>query len=171
MGVFPENPIEYAVEFVRRLRNHPDVVQIPSSRQVLSIPKLILSRYYRKGVVNANDYIEISRVTSFPDNQELAKDLAFEILFPTYQKNKLNQYFGENSEAYEKDSDELLSPQEKSQLDQLQELIDEIQMETENQDLQEMEKFIEELNQNRDKEPYKSALNFFKDDTVVSNRR
>ena len=82
MGIFPENPCEFAVDFIRKMRRHRDIVQIPSSRQVLSIPKLLLSRYYRKGVVTANDYIEISAVTSFPDNQEIAKDIAFQILFP-----------------------------------------------------------------------------------------
>ena len=70
MGIFPENPCEYAVEFVRRMRNHPDIVQMPSSRQVLSIPKLILARFYRKGATNPNDFIEISAMTSFPDNQK-----------------------------------------------------------------------------------------------------
>ncbi|MEJ2249785.1 MAG: hypothetical protein P8Y97_09010, partial [Candidatus Lokiarchaeota archaeon] len=167
MAIFPEDPIEYAVEFVRRLRNHPDVVQIPSSRQVLSIPKLILSRYYRKGIINANDFIEISRVTSFPDNQDLAKDIAFEILFPTYQKNKLSQYFPDDHYINKKDNDDILSPQEKSQLEQLQELIDEIQLNAENQDIQEIEKFMEKLNKNRNKEPYNSALKFFKDDTEI----
>jgi len=66
MGIFPENPCEFAVEFIRRMRNHPDIIQIPSSRQVLSIPKLILSRYYRKGDLSPNDFIEISTVTSYP---------------------------------------------------------------------------------------------------------
>ena len=79
MGVFPENPCEFAVDFIRKMRRHRDIVQIPSSRQVLSIPKLILSRYYRKGLVTPNDYIEISTVTSYPDNQELAKDIAFQM--------------------------------------------------------------------------------------------
>ena len=63
LGIFPENPCEFAVELIRRMRNHPDIVQIPSSRQVLSIPKLIVSRYYRKGNVTPNDFIEISAVT------------------------------------------------------------------------------------------------------------
>ena len=75
MAVFPEKPCEFAIDFIRKMRNHPDIVQIPSSRQVLSIPKLILSRYYRNGKITPNDYIEISTVTSFPDNQELAKDI------------------------------------------------------------------------------------------------
>ena len=89
MGVFPENPCDFAVEFIRKMRVHPDIIQIPSSRQVLSIPKLLLSRYYRKGNITPNDYIEISTVTSFPDNQNLAREIAFDVLFPNYKKNIL----------------------------------------------------------------------------------
>ena len=98
MGVFPENPCEFAVEFIRRMRNHPDIIQIPSPRQVLSIPKLILSRYYRKGSITPNDFIEISTVTSFPDNQTLAKDMAFEILFPNYKKDLIRSFFIEKDD-------------------------------------------------------------------------
>ena len=58
MGVFPENPCDFAVDFIRKMRIHPDIIQIPSSRQVLSIPKLLLSRYYRKGSVTPNDYMD-----------------------------------------------------------------------------------------------------------------
>ena len=78
------------------MRIHPDIVQIPSSRQVLSIPKLIVSRYYRKGSVTPNDFIEISAVTSFPDNQNLAKEIAFEVLFPNYNKNIMDSFFLNN---------------------------------------------------------------------------
>ncbi len=167
MGIFPENPCEFAVEFIRRMRNHPDIVQIPSSRQVLSIPKLIVSRYYRKGSVTPNDFIEISSVTSFPDNQELAKDIAFEILFPNYKKNLMKSFFDENK--INEIGEELISPDLKTELDQLQDLIDEIEL-TKSVDtdvIQQLEQFFDELNQKRDEEPYKSALNFFNDDSEL----
>jgi len=96
LGVFPENPCEFAVEFIRRMRNHPDIIQMPSPRQVLSIPNLIISRFYRKGSITPNDFIEISTVTSFPDNQNLAKDIAFEILFPNYKKSLMKSFFVES---------------------------------------------------------------------------
>jgi len=167
LGIFPENPCEFAVEFIRRMRNHPDIVQIPSSRQVLSIPKLIVSRYYRKGSVTPNDFIEISSVTSFPDNQELAKDIAFEILFPNYKKNLMKSFFDENK--INEIGEELISPDLKTELDQLQDLIDEIEL-TKSVDtdvIQQLEQFFDELNQKRDEEPYKSALNFFNDDSEL----
>lgn len=167
MGIFPENPCEFAVEFIRRMRNHPDIVQIPSSRQVLSIPKLIISRYYRKGSVTPNDFIEISSVTSFPDNQKLAKDIAFEILFPNYKKDIMKSFFNESKIT--KNEKELISPELKTELDQLQDLIDEIEL-TKSIDtdvIQQLEQFFDELNQKRDEEPYKSALNFFNDDSEL----
>ncbi|TXT67036.1 MAG: VWA domain containing CoxE-like protein [Promethearchaeota archaeon] len=164
MGVFPENPCEFAVEFISRMRKHPDIVQIPSSRQVLSIPRLILSRYYRNGSITPNDYIEISKVTSFPDNQELAKDIAFEILFPNYKKDVVSEFFGQKE--FEKEAEEdFLSVDEKTKLDEIQDLIDEIEISVDDTKIEEMEQFLEELNKNRDHEPYKSALEFFNDES------
>lgn len=167
MGVFPENPCEFAVEFIRRMRNHPDIIQMPSSRQVLSIPNLIISRYYRKGSITPNDFIEISTVTSFPDNQNLAKDIAFDILFPNYKKDLMNSFFIENDfEDLEEDS---INSGIKSELDQLQDLIDEIESSKsyDTNMLQQLEEFMEELNQKKNEEPYKSALNFFNDNSEL----
>ena len=167
MGIFPENPCEFAVEFIRRLRNHPEIVQIPSSRQVLSIPKLIVSRYYRKGYVTPNDFIEIGTVTSFPDNQTLAKDIAFEVLFPNYKKNLMDSFFETNGTKSSEIDD--LSEGMKSELDQIQDLIDEIEM-SKSIDIdliEQMEQFMNELNQRRNEDLIEAALNFFNDDSEL----
>lgn len=166
MPVFPEDPCEFAVEFIRKMRNHPDIVQVPSSRQVLSIPRLILSRYYRKGSVTPNDYIEISKVTSFPDNQDLANDLAFEILFPNYKKDIVSDFFENGMDGSEAE-DNLLSPSEQDQLDEIQDLIDDIEMSVDTEKIQEMEQFLDELNKMRNEEPYNSAMHFFNDDSEL----
>ncbi|MFX0037321.1 MAG: VWA domain-containing protein [Candidatus Hermodarchaeota archaeon] len=167
MGVFPENPCEYAVEFIRRMRNHPDIIQMPSPRQVLSIPNLIVSRYYRKGSITPNDFIEISTVTSFPDNQDLAKDIAFEILFPNYKKDIMKSFFVESK--IDNFEDELKNSGIKSEFDQLQDLIDEIELSKsfDTNMIQQLEEFMEQLNQKRHEEPFKSALNFFNDDSEL----
>ncbi|MHA1146863.1 MAG: VWA domain-containing protein [Promethearchaeota archaeon] len=167
MGAFPESPCEFAVEFIRRLRNHPDVIQIPSSRQVLSIPRMILSRFYRNGSTTPNDFIEIATVTSFPDNQKLAKQIAFEVLFPNYRKDLMASFFEGEIEEDELDLNRKLESDIRSELDQLQDLVDEIEMSNSvDADLiLQMEQFIEELNQKRNEEPFKSALQFFNDDT------
>jgi len=167
LGIFPENPCEFAVEFIRRLRNHPEIVQIPSSRQVLSIPKLIVSRYYRKGYVTPNDFIEIGTVTSFPDNQTLAKDIAFEVLFPNYKKNLMDSFFETNGTKSSEIDD--LSEGMKSELDQIQDLIDEIEM-SKSIDIdliEQMEQFMNELNQRRNEDLIEAALNFFNDDSEL----
>jgi len=168
MAVFPENPCEFAVDFIRKMRSHADIIQIPSSRQVLSIPKLILSRYYRKGFVTPNDYIEISTVTSFPDNQELAKDIAFKIIFPNYKKDIIDSFF-QSEDTVDKSIEDLVESEMKSELDQLQEIIDEIEAtkSIDTDEIQKLEEFLKELNSNREKEPYKSALNFFNDDSEL----
>ena len=164
MGVFPENPCEFAVEFIRRMRNHPDIIQIPSSRQVLSIPKLILSRYYRKGDLSPNDFIEISTVTSYPDNQDLAKDIAFEILFPNYKKNMMGEFFQDDQGLI----DEPLDSEVKSEMEQLQDLIDEIESKAvDTEAMQKLEQFLQNLNKNRNEDPYESAMHFFNDDSEL----
>jgi len=165
--VFPENPCEFAVEFIRRMRNHPDIIQMPSPRQVLSIPNLIVSRFYRKGSITPNDFIEISTVTSFPDNQNLAKDIAFEILFPNYKKDLMKSFFVESE--IDNFEDELKNSGIKSELDQLQDLIDEIELSKsfDTDMIQQLEEFMEQLNQKRNEEPYKSALNFFNDNSEL----
>ena len=167
LGIFPENPCEFAVEFIRRMRNHPDTVQIPSSRQVLSIPKLIVSRYYRKGYVTPNDFIEISAVTSFPDNQNLAKEIAFEVLFPNYKKTILKSFFKDNEMTEIEDN--TINAEIKSELDQLQDLIDEIEMSKliDTNMIEEMEQFMEDLNQRRNENLIEAALNFFNDDSEL----
>ena len=166
MGVFPENPCEFAVDFIRKMRNHRDIVQIPSSRQVLSIPKLILSRYYRKGSVTPNDYIEISTVTSFPDNQELAKDIAFQVLFPNYKKDFIDSFFNGNDSS---NTEDFLGDDIQSELDKIQEMIDEIEMtkSIDTDKIEKLEKFLEEINSRREEDPYKSALHFFNDDSEL----
>jgi Mg-chelatase subunit ChlD len=149
------------------MRNHPDIIQIPSSRQVLSIPNLIISRYYRKGTITPNDFIEISTVTSFPDNQTLAKDIAFQILFPTYKKNLVSSILDDNGNRDIQDN--LLGDGIKSELEQLQDLIDEIET-TKSIDtsiIQQLEQFMEEINEKRHQEPFKSALHFFNDDSEL----
>ena len=169
MGVFPENPCEFAVDFIRKMRRNRDIVQIPSSRQVLSIPKLILARYYRKGLVTPNDYIEISAVTSFPDNQELAKDIAFQILFPNYKKNIMDSFFKSEDYIEGESAENLLDTDIQSELDKLQEMIDEIEMakSIDTNKIQKLEEFLEELNSRRNEDPFKSALHFFNDDSEL----
>jgi len=162
MGVFPENPCEFAVEFIRKMRSHKDIIQIPSSRQVLSIPKMILSRYYRKGSLTPNDYIDICAVTSYPDNQELAKNIAFELLFPNFKKDIMDDFFNDEQILDE----ENIESEIKSEIEQLQELVDEIENKnTDSSMIQKLEDFMEVLDQKRNEEPFKSALNFFSDDS------
>ena len=149
------------------MRNHPDIVQIPSSRQVLSIPKLVVSRYYRKGYVTPNDFIEISTLTSFPDNQDLAKEIAFEVLFPNYKKNLMKSFFQEDN--LKEIDDKIITPDLKSELDQIQDLIDEIEMSKfiDADMIEEMEQFMDVLNQRRNEDLIASALNFFNDDSEL----
>ena len=108
MRIFPENPCNFAVEFIHRLRNHPDIIQIPSSRQVLSIPRLTLGRYYRKGKISSKDFIEIATFSSVPANQTLARKVAFEVLFPNYNKDISSTFFSNRISPFELNARQLI---------------------------------------------------------------
>ncbi|GAG99730.1 unnamed protein product, partial [marine sediment metagenome] len=125
------------------------------------------ARYYRKGNVTPNDFIEISAVTSFPDNQNLAKEIAFEVLFPNYKKNLMKSFFKDNEMTEIEDN--TINAEIKSELDQLQDLIDEIEMSKliDTNMIEEMEQFMEELNQRRNENLIEAALSFFNDDSEL----
>lgn len=50
MKIYPFDPSEFSAEFVNKMRKHPDIIQIPSSRQLQSIPQLLLARYPVKNI-------------------------------------------------------------------------------------------------------------------------
>lgn len=164
--IYPYDPCEFSVEFVERMRKHPDIIQKPSSRQVQTIPQLLLARYLRKGVkLSLKDYIEISIATSFPNNQDLAKKIAFQILFPHHTIRNIDALFEENLDNDRDYCDELIIFKEQYELQRIQQLCNEI--ETCNNinynKICEIEEFTEQIIQKRFEEPFKSSLVFFDD--------
>ncbi|MFW9773560.1 MAG: VWA domain-containing protein, partial [Candidatus Thorarchaeota archaeon] len=99
--------------------------------------------------------------------QNLAKEIAFEVLFPNYNKNIMDSFFTNNGITESEDLE--ISTELKSELDQLQELIDEIELSKsiDAEVIEQMEQFMEELNQRRDEELINAALNFFNDDSEL----
>jgi Mg-chelatase subunit ChlD len=167
LSIFPENPADFAAEFVKRMRENPDVIEKPSSRQVFGILKLINARFFRKRQLKPNDYIQIATVTSLPDNQKIAKKTAFNILFPNYQSEKLKNFFLNGGDLKIASAKDLLSDEDLSELEQLRKLIEETQLsnKVKLEDLQKIHEFMNEFEKNKDYDPYKSALNFFNDES------
>jgi len=166
MKIYPYNPSEFSTEFVSKMRKHPDIIQMPSPRQLQSIPQLLLARYLRKGnSLSLKDYVEIAAATSFPDNQDLAKKIAFQILFPNYSIRELDALVDDPKISGDFDYESHICSEEEYMSSQLQKLYDEIEFSNsfDFTKVENVERFVEWSLKNQNQAPFKSALLFFKE--------
>ncbi len=77
----PSQAIDFAYEFVARMRTRDDIQVKPTIRQSLAIPRLLISRYFRKGSLVLDDFINAAVFTSYPADQEIAHLVAEEVIF------------------------------------------------------------------------------------------
>ncbi len=84
------NPISFSVEFIARMRKEKKTLinGPPSSRQALAIPKLLTARFMRKHTLIPEDYIQSAVLTTPIEDQEIAREIAYRILFPKSRKEK-----------------------------------------------------------------------------------
>ncbi|MHA1534276.1 MAG: hypothetical protein ACTSP8_06040 [Promethearchaeota archaeon] len=83
------NPITFTVEFIYRMRRtQKRLLNIPSTRQAVAIPKLLTAMYYRKNNLLHEDFITAAVITTPIEDQDIAKEIAKEILFPKKPKEK-----------------------------------------------------------------------------------
>ena len=81
MTGFPKDPIQFAVSFVRKLRTHKDVKNIPSVRQSISIVKLIMAKFERNMEIFLDDYITAAVITTPIEDQKIAHEIAWALLY------------------------------------------------------------------------------------------
>ncbi len=166
MKIFPYSPSEFSADFVSRMRKHPDIIQMPSPRQVLTIPPLLLARFLRNGnKLSVNDYIEIGVATSFPNNQDLAKKVAFQILFPNYSIKDIDSFLEKNKGNGNDAFENIIGMNEEYENQQIAQLCEEIECAKFSNRMQvsKIEEFVEIILQNRSHEPFKSSLVFYDD--------
>ncbi|MDH5403044.1 MAG: VWA domain-containing protein [Candidatus Heimdallarchaeota archaeon] len=75
-------PISFSVAFVNKMRETKGIANIPSIRTIISIPKFITARYFRKEILIPMDYIEAAVYNTPYEDQVIAKKIAHELLFP-----------------------------------------------------------------------------------------
>ena len=80
MIIFPQNPVWFSLKLISALRKHEKCTYKPSIRQAIAICKLILARFLNRGECEVEDFIDVAVVTSPLENQDLAKQIAREIL-------------------------------------------------------------------------------------------
>ena len=76
----PSNAPPFAHEFTKRMRGRKDVSKKPSVRQTTSIPQLLSARFFRNGKLTLEDFLEAAVFTTYPPDQDIAREIAEDIL-------------------------------------------------------------------------------------------
>jgi len=71
-------------EFIRRMRDLPEVLEKPSTRQPMRMFRLLLPIYLKKGNLRYEDFVETAVVTTRPENQDIARRIAWEIILGSF---------------------------------------------------------------------------------------
>ncbi len=111
------NPITFTVEFIYRMRKtQKKLLNIPSTRQAVAIPKLLTAMYYRKNNLIHEDFITAAVITTPIEDQDIARKISNEILFPKKPK-KMGSTTKASSDASTKDM--LIDGEDKDFMDDL----------------------------------------------------
>ncbi len=117
IGDFPNNqvlewrPISFSIEFVYQMRrNKARLINLPSTRQAVAIPKLLTAIYYRKHSLIPDDFIKAAVITTPVEDQAIAQEIAFNIIFPKEKKpkpenEKESKVLGMNDDSNNTDQD------------------------------------------------------------------
>ncbi|MFW9768426.1 MAG: hypothetical protein ACFFF9_09760 [Candidatus Thorarchaeota archaeon] len=161
----PSNAPLFAHEFTKRMRARKDVTKKPSVRQTTSIPQLLSARYFRKGDLNLEDFLEAAVFTTFPADQEIAREVAEDIL--------LGREKVERPKLSDKERADLTAAAAKKQTDALKAVMDQIRREQELAKVIKKDKvkagyeYLQDLQQNGDAELYQAATNYLTDGDIV----
>ena len=158
----PSNAPPFAYEFTKRMRNRKDVAKKPSVRQTQSIPQLLSARYFRNGQLTLEDFLEAAVFTTYPPDQDIAREIAEDIL--------LGREKVERPKPSEK---EQAADASKKQKDALEKVMDQIRREQELAKVIKKEKvkagydYLQELHKNGDQQLYEAATDYLTDGDIV----
>ncbi|MEM2142900.1 MAG: hypothetical protein QXQ81_06570, partial [Candidatus Thorarchaeota archaeon] len=71
---------EFAAEFVYRMRLR-EVTTPTGTRQAMAIAGLLTGRFFRRGSLTLQDFVDVAVMTTRPEDQQLARETAEEIVF------------------------------------------------------------------------------------------
>ena len=161
----PSNAPLFAHEFTKRMRARKDVTKKPSVRQTQSIPQLLSARYFRKGELNLEDFLEAAVFTTFPADQEIAREIAEDILLG---REKVTR-----PKLSDKERADLAAAAAKKQTDALKAVMDQIRREQELAKVIKKDKvkagydYLQDLQQNGDAQLYQAARDYLTDGDIV----
>ncbi|HID27902.1 MAG TPA: VWA domain-containing protein [Methanosarcinales archaeon] len=103
--------VDFSLELVARMRKK--VINKPSTRQAIAIPKLVIAKVLRTGEsAKVEDVINAAVFTSFLENQEIAKRISEEIIFGSIDKESAEEIESEVKDIKEDLGLELTALQE-----------------------------------------------------------
>ncbi|OLS31035.1 MAG: hypothetical protein ThorAB25_05520, partial [Candidatus Thorarchaeota archaeon AB_25] len=161
----PSNAPPFAHEFTKRMRNRKDVAKKPSVRQTQSIPQLLSARFFRNGKLTLEDFLEAAVFTTFPPDQDIAREIAEDILLGREKVARPRLSDKERAVAAAETS--------KKQTDALKKVMDQIRREQELAKVIKKEKvqagyeYLQELHKNGDQQLYEAATNYLTDGDIV----
>ena len=79
-------PVSFSIAFVKAMRQENQLVNYPSLRTTISIPKFLSARYFRKESLDPSDYLEAAVYNTPFEDQGIARKVADRLLFPEKEK-------------------------------------------------------------------------------------
>jgi len=161
----PSNAPHFAHEFTKRMRARKDVAKKPSIRQTQSIPQLLSARYFRNGRLTLEDFLEAAVFTTFPPDQDIAREIAEDILLGREKVERPRHSEIEQAAAAQAAT--------KKQSDALEKVMEQIRREQELAKVIKKEKvqagydYLQELHRNGDQQLYEAATDYLTDGDIV----
>jgi len=161
----PSNAPLFAHEFTKRMRSRKDITKKPSIRQTQSIPQLLSARYFRNGKLTLEDFLEAAVFTTFPPDQDIAREIAEDIL--------LGREKVERPQLIDKERAVAAQAATKKQSDALEKVMEQIRREQELAKVIKKDKvqagydYLQELHRNGDQQLYEAATDYLTDGDIV----
>ncbi|MFX1606416.1 MAG: hypothetical protein ACFFDD_10955, partial [Promethearchaeota archaeon] len=161
----PSNAPPFAHEFTKRMRARKDVAKRPSVRQTQSIPQLLSARYFRNGKLTLEDFLEAAVFTTYPPDQDIAREIAEDILLGREKVERPRLSDSEQAEA-------VTAPSTK-QTDALKKVMEQIRREQELAKVIKKDKvqagyeYLQDLHRNGDRQLYEAATDYLTDGDIV----
>ncbi|MFW9921458.1 MAG: hypothetical protein ACFFED_17800, partial [Candidatus Thorarchaeota archaeon] len=159
----PSSAPAFAHEFVSKMRASQEVRAKPSVRQTQAIPQFLSARFFRKGELQLDDFVEAAVFTSYPADQELARMIAEEILLGVKKE----------PEKPKPTIDAQVSQSDSKTNDALQQVMAQIRREQELAKTIKKDKvqagfdYLQELRKREDTTLYNAAMDYLKEGDVV----
>lgn len=161
----PSNAPPFAHEFTKRMRGRKDVAKKPSIRQTQSIPQLLSARFFRNGKLTLEDFLEAAVFTTYPLDQDIAREIAEDIL--------LGREEIERPRLSDKERAAAAKASTQKQTDALKKVMDQIRREQELAKVIKKDKvqagyeYLQELHRTGDQQLYEAATDYLTDGDIV----